>query len=81
MERPDVRMKTDSENAAILIGEDSAILNNMLREVFEEHGFEVTQAFDGIECKSAFLRSTPDVALIDVQMPKIDGMEVLRFMK
>jgi len=74
-------MKSDIEHASVLIGDDSAILNNMLKEVFEEHGFEVTQAFDGVECKSAFLKNTPDVALIDVEMPKIGGLEVLRFIK
>lgn len=72
-----------SRNASpkILIAEDSLILNNMLRDVFEEHGFEVVQAFDGSEGKDVFLKETPEVALIDVHMPKIDGFEALRFAK
>jgi PAS domain S-box-containing protein len=69
------------ENASILIGDDSAILNNLLKEVFEEHGFEVSQAFDGAECKAAFLKNRPDAVLIDVEMPRINGMDVLRFIK
>lgn len=74
-------MNTDIENASILIADDSEILNNMLRDVFEEDGFHVSQAFDGAECKGVFLRQKPDVVLIDVQMPKVDGIEVLRFIK
>ena len=35
-------MNTDIENARILIADDSVILNNMLRDVFEENGFEVS---------------------------------------
>lgn len=67
--------------AKILIAEDSDILNNMLRDIFEEHGYEVFQAFDGLDCKSMFLKSKPDLALVDVQMPKLDGLEVLRYIK
>jgi two-component system, cell cycle sensor histidine kinase and response regulator CckA len=74
-------MSTQEENPKILIADDSAILNNMLRDVFEENGFDVVQAFDGVECKSVFLRQEPDLALIDVQMPRIDGIELLRFIK
>lgn len=69
------------ETAKILIADDSVILNNMLRDLFEDEGFEVVQAFDGAECKSAFLRQQPDLALVDIQMPKIDGIEALRFIK
>ena len=49
-----------SRNASpkILIAEDSLILNNMLRDVFEEHGFEVVQAFDGSEGKDVFLKES-----------------------
>jgi len=69
------------ETPKILIADDSEILNNILRDVFEEHGFEVVQAFDGAESKSLFLKENPDIAFIDIQMPKVDGMEVLRFIK
>jgi PAS domain S-box-containing protein len=74
-------MATPLDGAKILIADDAEILNNMLRDTFEENGFDVVQAFDGIECKSIFLQHNPDVAFIDVQMPRIDGIEVLRFIK
>ncbi|MFH1117459.1 MAG: response regulator [Pseudomonadota bacterium] len=74
-------MNAGIENAKILIADDSEILNNMLRDVFEENGFDVFQAFDGVQCKGVFLRQKPDVVLIDVHMPKADGIEVLRFIK
>ncbi|MBI4964876.1 MAG: response regulator [Desulfomonile tiedjei] len=74
-------MKTSVENATILIADDSEILNNMLKDVFEENGFEVVQAFDGEECRSIFLRKHPDLAFVDIHMPKIDGIEMLRYIK
>ncbi len=69
------------DNPKILIAEDSKILNNILKDVFEERGFEVFQAFDGSEGKNLLLKENPDVALIDVHMPRIDGFETLRFAK
>jgi len=74
-------MKTVAENATILIADDSEILNNMLKDAFEESGFDVVQAFDGEECKGVFLRKHPDVAFVDIHMPKIDGIEMLRYIK
>lgn len=74
-------MASDIDNPKILIAEDSQILNNMLRDVFEQHGFEVFQAFDGSEGKNLFVKENPDIALVDVHMPKVDGFEALRFAK
>jgi len=65
----------------ILIADDSTILNNMLRDVFEEHGYEVFQAFGGSECKTVFLKEKPDVVLADGRMPTSDCMEVLKYIK
>ena len=74
-------MSPKEETPKVLIAEDSEILNNMLRDVFEENGYEVVQAFDGAECKLAFLRENPDVVFMDIQMPKVGGIEALGFIK
>lgn len=74
-------MTANVKSAKVLIAEDSEILNNMMKDFFEENGFDVVQAFDGIECKSVFLRELPDVAFLDIQMPKVSGLEALRFIK
>ncbi len=74
-------MPSQKESPKILIADDAEILNNMLKDVFEEYGFEVIQAFDAAECKSAFLQYHPDLAFIDVQMPKSGGMDALNFIK
>lgn len=74
-------MTTNPHAARILIADDSVILNNMLRDMFEENGYDVVQAFDGAECKSKFLRDHPDVVLVDGRMPKIDGAEVVDYIK
>jgi PAS domain S-box-containing protein len=74
-------MTTHSEEFKILIGDNSEILNNMLRDMFEENGFDVLQAFEGSECKGLFLRNHPDVALIDARIGKVDGLDVLAFIK
>jgi PAS domain S-box-containing protein len=74
-------MKAVAENATILIADDSEILNNMLKDAFEENGFDVVQALDGEECRSIFLRKHPDVAFLDIHMPKINGIELLQYIK
>ncbi len=74
-------MPTESAQPRILIAEDSKILNHMLRDVFEENGFEVFQAFNGSDCKNVFVKEKPDILLIDVHMPRTDGIDALRFVK
>ncbi len=74
-------METIPLKPKILIADDSEILNNMLKDVFDAHGFRVVQAFDGDECKTAFLEEDPDIALIDIHMPKIRGIELLSYFK
>jgi PAS domain S-box-containing protein len=63
----------------VLICDDSQILNDLLKDVFEVAGFDVAQAFDGLQSKSVFLQEKPDVTFLDVRMPGADGLEVLRF--
>jgi PAS domain S-box-containing protein len=74
-------MDGKAENPKVLICDDSQILNDLLKDVFESHGFEVSQAFEGHQCKISFLRENPQFTLLDIRMPKADGLDVLSFIK
>ncbi len=60
----------------ILIIEDEAIIK-VLQLKFEHAGFEVAVARDGLEAMEKLRSSTPDVILLDLLLPGIDGFEIL----
>ena len=62
----------------MLVADDEAKIRELLAGYFEAEGFEVTLARDGDEALRAARESSPDVVLLDVMMPGIDGIEVLR---
>lgn len=62
----------------ILIVEDEAPLRNLLRNKLGSEGFSVLEAKDGEEGLEIALREHPDLILLDIIMPKMDGMVVLR---
>jgi len=74
-------MRHGDKTPKVLIGDDSDILNNSMKDVFEFNGFEVVQAFDGYQCKTVYLKENPDITFLDVRMPEADGIDVLRFIK
>ncbi len=65
-------------DASILIVDDEPSIRNTLREILEYEGYDVQEAEDG-ERALEKVRATPcDLILLDVKMPRKDGMEVLR---
>ncbi|HEV2106226.1 MAG TPA: response regulator [Candidatus Eisenbacteria bacterium] len=62
----------------ILMAEDEADLRALLRMQLECEGFEVLEARDGEEAVRMVHEHTPDLVLLDVMMPKLDGHEVSR---
>lgn len=64
-------------NQKILIVEDDHALQNALREKFTKEGFEVSTAGDGEEGLATALREHPDMMLLDIIMPKMDGLTCL----
>jgi two-component system cell cycle response regulator DivK len=50
----------------------------VLREILELKGFEVDEAWDGEEALEKIGRSRPDILLLDIGMPKLDGFGVMR---
>ena len=62
----------------ILLIEDDIELNNMLRDYLLNEGFEVTSAYDGQEALDKFNNEKFDLLLLDLMIPKINGMTVLK---
>ena len=61
----------------ILIAEDDAKNNQMLREYLEDHGYTCTQAYSGSEAKLLFSMEEYDLVLLDLMLPGIPGEELV----
>ena len=62
----------------ILIADDEAPIVELVRFTLEEPGVCVLEAFDGASAVELARRTPPDLALLDVRMPQVDGLEVCR---
>jgi adenylate cyclase len=62
----------------VLIIDDEAVNRTLMRDALEAVGYEVAQAGDGLEALRKIARRLPDVILLDLVMPKLDGFEVCR---
>ena len=78
---------TDVEQAAppsrrrILVVDDSALVRLYYRDTLERAGFEVEQAINGIEAMEKVLAQPFDLAIVDVNMPRMDGFSFLRTLR
>ncbi|MBI1684973.1 protein-glutamate methylesterase/protein-glutamine glutaminase [Caulobacter hibisci] len=61
----------------VLVVDDSALLRRVLSEILTEAGFEVAIARDGVEALAKLDEVRPDVVTLDVQMPRMNGLECL----
>ncbi|MCI0438237.1 MAG: response regulator transcription factor [Chloroflexi bacterium] len=66
-----------SENPLVLVVEDDKSLRELYDEALTSEGFEVRTASDGFEGLKRFEEIAPDVVLLDLMMPKMDGWEAL----
>ena len=62
----------------VLIAEDNAINRELLRELLEARGYTVVEACDGQEALHLIEQAQPDVLLLDIGMPVLDGFAVVR---
>lgn len=62
----------------VLLVDDDAELCALMTELLSGHGFDVMTATDGVGGLDAALATGPDVVVLDVMMPRLDGFDVLR---
>lgn len=65
----------------ILLVDDEESIQIVYREEFEDEGYQVISALDGITGLEKFKKEEPDLVILDIQMPGMNGVEVLRQMK
>ena len=67
--------------AKVMIVDDSPVVRMAVRGILEKAGHEVEEAENGVDCLEKLASFTPDVFLIDLNMPKMDGIELIKRLK
>ena len=65
----------------ILIVDDQFGIRILLNEVFQKEGYQTFQAANGIQALDIVTKHSPDLVLLDMKIPGMDGIEILKRMK
>ncbi len=74
-------LRQDLTFPTVLIAEDEAIARMNLSQLLQDEGFTVFEAENGQVAVDIFARNKIDIALLDIQMPKMDGLTALHTMR
>ena len=81
----EVRAMTDSHspasNRTIMVVDDNPDIVDILRITLESNGFNVRCAYSGLELFASLKEQMPDLILLDIMMPQMNGLEVLTQLK
>jgi two-component system nitrogen regulation response regulator NtrX len=64
--------------ARILVVDDEPDIRELVCEILQDEGYDVTVAEDGEAARTAYARSAPDLVLLDIWMPDVDGITLLK---
>jgi two-component system chemotaxis response regulator CheY len=62
----------------VLVVDDAALVRLFYRDTLEQSGFVVTEALNGVEALEKLLLETVDLVIVDINMPLMDGLTLLR---
>ncbi|MCS4234766.1 Hpt domain-containing protein [Stenotrophomonas sp. BIGb0135] len=72
---------SDREAPVVMVVDDSLTMRKVTGRILERHNFEVTVARDGIEALERLEERVPDLMLLDIEMPRMDGYELATAMR
>lgn len=64
--------------ATIMIVDDAAFTRSKFRRLLTQHGYQVVEAANGSEAVAKYKEAKVDAVLLDINMPDIDGVQVLK---
>ncbi len=67
-----------NRTASVLVVDDDPVVRSLMRATLENDNFEVIEAVDGVEGCQLYEKHRPDLLLVDVIMPRMDGYELCR---
>lgn len=73
--------KAAEKKVKVLIADDEEIIRNRLKELGEKLGFEVYTAHDGVDGWDIFREINPDLAILDIYMPRMNGLLLMHKVK
>jgi DNA-binding response OmpR family regulator len=62
----------------VLVVDDNRLLADTIQEILENDGLDVISARDGLDGYSAYLLFKPDIVITDIQMPRKNGLEMMK---
>ncbi len=65
----------------VMVVDDSLTVRNVTSRLLVRHGYRVTTARDGLDALQQIQETRPDVLLVDIEMPRMDGFELTRNLK
>ncbi len=65
----------------VLIVEDNELNMKLFHDLLEAHGFSTLQTRSGIEAITLARNHTPDLILMDIQLPEVSGLDVIKWLK
>ncbi len=74
------KYESDRKIRIVVIDDDPTIVK-VVRIILQTNGFEVIEALNGAEALDLVENELPDIVLLDIMMPEMDGFEVLRRLK
>ena len=74
-------MPSTKDRALVLLVDDNADMRNLYSMYLEHEGFDTEQAEHGFEAFDKALKRRPDLIVMDLRMPKLDGWEAVRLLK
>src|ERR1700735_2256764 len=72
---------SDPKPKLVLIVEDNDLNLKLFRDLIEAQGYSTIYTSDGMEVMDLAHQHAPDLVLMDIQLPEVSGLDIIRFLK